>query len=241
MARTGSTRWPRTGRRSARSPRWPSARSSARRGCGANGTRPTPQRPHPQRPHPQRLTPSGLTPALPGLTPPTSPTAWLSLSSADAERLPQVLLGADAVGLGEPRRDLVVDLRGRVQPEGVEHVARAEDLDPPEARARELAGQHDVAVEPAATWLECGEAHPHLERDPRALREHRQRAHPTGGIEHRVEALPNLRRAPLEEPVEVAERPAGVGLVAVREGPPAGRARPHGRHHSQILPSGSTR
>src|SRR5689334_8129400 len=31
--------------------------------------------------------PAASPPALPGLTPPTSPTAWLSLSSADAERL----------------------------------------------------------------------------------------------------------------------------------------------------------
>jgi hypothetical protein len=38
--------------------------------------------------------------------------------------------------------------------------------------------------------------------------------------------------------LDVAERAATTGLVAVREGPPARRTRPHGRHRGPILPSG---
>jgi glycine/D-amino acid oxidase-like deaminating enzyme len=56
-------------------------------------------------------------------------------------RAPQVLLGADPVGLGQPPGELSVDFAGGGQPERVHHVARGYRVDAHEARAVDPPGQ----------------------------------------------------------------------------------------------------
>jgi hypothetical protein len=59
----------------------------------------------------------------------------------------QVALLANLIGLGQPGRDLVVDLVQLRQPEMVDVVARRERLDAAEAGVLQPAGQHHVAVD----------------------------------------------------------------------------------------------
>ena len=62
-------------------------------------------------------------------------------------------LRADGVGLGEPVRDLVVDLLDALDPEGVQVVAGRRTRSA--GSAGPAAGEHDVAVDPRAPRLQA--------------------------------------------------------------------------------------
>ena len=57
-------------------------------------------------------------------------------------------LQADGVRLREPCPDFVVHLFRSLQSEGMQHVQAGVDLDPVEPWRGELAGQHDMSVQP---------------------------------------------------------------------------------------------
>jgi hypothetical protein len=112
----------------------------------------------------------------------------------------------------------------------VHHVARRERVDAQEAGAFDLAGEHQVPVQPVPAWHERREAHSDLQGDARLFREHVDGADRLHRREHRVKGCADQRARAGEVPVQVAQRGAGVDLVTAGEAAPALRAGPQVRH-----------
>ena len=105
-----------------------------------------------------------------------------------------------------------------------------DDVDPGEARASDPAGEHEVPVQPVPARHERGEAHPDLQRDAGLLRQHPHGPEDPRGGQHLIEDGAHLRVGAREQLVHAAQRSARVRLIAVREAPPAVRARPQLLH-----------
>src|SRR4051812_25649621 len=106
-------------------------------------------------------------------------------------------------------------------------VARRVRLHAREARRLESPREHDMAVEPARSRHERGEAHPRGQRDARLLRQDRDRPAALGAREHRVEQRANDRLRPHEVLRKRPHRRARMRLVARGERAPAARTGPH--------------
>jgi len=138
----------------------------------------------------------------------------------------QVVLPAHVVRLGEPLRELLIDVVRASEPKGVQDVARGVLLDASEAGAVDATGENQVAVQPAGARRAGGEAHPDVQCDPGLLREHVDRTQGADDVEHAVEGGSDGRDAADEVPVQVTERGAGVDLVAGGERATTRRAGP---------------
>jgi hypothetical protein len=105
-----------------------------------------------------------------------------------------------------------------------------------------MPGQDKVPSEPVAAWGKGREAHAHLQRDPRLLRQHLHRAKRGDHGQHLVEGRPDVGVSASEMPVQITELSAGVDLVPVGEAAPASRTVPHRRrwHGSIIADRGGT-
>jgi len=79
----------------------------------------------------------------------------------------------------------------------------------------QAARQHDVAVQPVLLQREGGKAHPNLERDPRLLRQHRDRAIAPGGRDQRAKGGDHLGIAPRVVVGEPETARARVRLIPV--------------------------
>ncbi len=82
-----------------------------------------------------------------------------------------------------------------------------------------------MAVQAIAAGRHLRERHPDVERDAGLLGKHGDRPDLLQGGEKRIEQGPDFRRPALEVVLESVAA-AGVGLIAVRERPPALPARP---------------
>ncbi len=80
-----------------------------------------------------------------------------------------MLLLANFVCLAAQREEAGIDLFGLVDSELVEDVPRGVHLNTPEERVFGTASQHEMTVQPMLAGLERGEAHSHMESDPRLL------------------------------------------------------------------------
>jgi hypothetical protein len=101
-----------------------------------------------------------------------------------------VALLADAIGLGEPARQLGVHVRGLAQAQAMHVVARRHELDAHEARAVDPPREDEVRDEGSlARPVDAGEAHPDLQRDTRLRRVHGERAALPRGVHIAVEQL----------------------------------------------------
>ena len=137
----------------------------------------------------------------------------------------QVLLSADLVGFGQPRAEVLIDVAQLHEPERVQVIARRERLDAAEARVIETSGQHHVPVQPAAPRRHLREGHPHLEGDPRLLRQNLYRADRSDSGHYLPIQRANRRRLAAEVMRERVPA-ARVRLIAVGEDPPAFAAAP---------------
>jgi hypothetical protein len=82
---------------------------------------------------------------------------------------------ADAIRLGEPRRDFIPDLIDLLESKRMQMISRRESLDAPKARIIQAPRQNHVAVHPVLADDERGKTHPDLESNPRFLWQNRDR------------------------------------------------------------------
>jgi len=81
-------------------------------------------------------------------------------------QLEEMPLFADAVGLGEPGSDFVIDLIHALETKGVQMISRRERFDSVETRICQATRQHNVAVDPIPANNKRGKTHSHLKCDP---------------------------------------------------------------------------
>src|SRR5690348_10954160 len=112
----------------------------------------------------------------------------------------------------------------------MDDIARRDRFRSRESRAGDVPGQNQVTGQPLPSWHESGEAHPGVQRDPCLLRKNLDRAERLDHGERAIEGCPYDRRRPIEVPVKVAERRAGMRLIAVGECAPARAALPQWPH-----------
>ncbi|HET9410952.1 MAG TPA: hypothetical protein VFO75_03620 [Candidatus Dormibacteraeota bacterium] len=136
---------------------------------------------------------------------------------------------ADPVGLGQPGRDLVIDLRRVDEPEAVDLVARRDDFDASEARTVQAARQHDVAVNPMSPQSEGRKAHADLKGDAGLLGQHLDGTCLPCDRQQLPEGPHNLGVF-AREMVPQTDLAADVKLVAIRKAPTAGRTGPQRPH-----------
>ena len=139
----------------------------------------------------------------------------------------EMALLAHSVRFGEPAGDFVIDLIDPCETEGVQMIPRRERFDAAETRILQATCQDHVAVHPVSPNLERCEAHPDLERDPRFLRENRDRPVLPRDRQQFGEDGAHERRLVIKMRSERVS-PAGMRLISIRELPPAIRAAPHG-------------
>jgi hypothetical protein len=137
-----------------------------------------------------------------------------------------VVLETDLVRLIEVRRELFVDVLWTAQAECVQYVARRVDLDLPEPSVLDPSGEYQMSVEPLPSWDERGEAHPGVQGDAGLLGQDLHRSKGGDDLQHSVERRTDAWIRADEVPVDVTERCAGMGLVAVGKGTTALRALP---------------
>jgi hypothetical protein len=81
----------------------------------------------------------------------------------------------DSVRFSKPGGDFAVDFVDSSETEGVQMISRRESFDTAKARILQPTRQDHMAVQPVSPNDEGRETHPDLERDPRFLRENRDR------------------------------------------------------------------
>ena len=97
--------------------------------------------------------------------------AWVASPRPD-----QMSLLADAIGLGEPSGDFIIDLIHVREPKRVKMISRRKSLNAPETRIFEATRQDDVAVHPTSPNDKSRETHANLKGDPRLLGQDGNRA-----------------------------------------------------------------
>lgn len=112
-------------------------------------------------------------------------------------------------------------------------VAWRDDVDAPETRALQPAREHDVAVYPTPPQREGGEAHAHLEGNPRLLWHDRDRTGLLGRCKQALKGRDHLRFATCEVLIEPSVA-AEMELVAIGEAAPTFRTRPQLLHPAQL-------
>jgi hypothetical protein len=124
----------------------------------------------------------------------------------------------------------------------MQHVPRRVHLHPAESIRPRYTIEYDVPVEPSPSGNERGEADPHMQGDPRLLRQYLDGSEFPHDLQNAVEGGPDVGVAAEEQLVERSEGGAGVGLSGRSEGSPAARARPErtisdgrSRTHDHIL------
>jgi hypothetical protein len=131
-----------------------------------------------------------------------------------------MFLLANGIRLPRPISKLPVEILKRFEPERVQMIARREGLDAQEARMLHAPREHEVTDEIALANADRGERHPHLEGDPRLLREDLHVTDFSDQRNQRIEQLPDFWTLSLKVLIDAVPS-AGVRLVAIRELPPA--------------------
>ena len=131
-----------------------------------------------------------------------------------------MLLLASRIRFSRPSGKLTVQILKRVQAECVQMIARREGLDAQEPRVLHAPREHEMTDEMALTNAHRSERHSHLEGDPGLLRKDRHFTDVPDQRNQRIEQLPHFRTLSLKVLVDTVAG-AGVGLVAIRELPPA--------------------
>jgi hypothetical protein len=134
-------------------------------------------------------------------------------------------LFADSISLGQPRGDFIIHIIGVFESESVKMIPGRESLDAAKTRMLEPSRQNDVAIDPIPQNDKGGEAHAHLERDPRLLGQDRDGAVQFGDATQLVEDRANVPRFSFEMQCERVTT-ARMRLIAISELPFAIRASP---------------
>lgn len=124
------------------------------------------------------------------------------------------MLPAHLVGLADELKKRRVQILRPGQSKLMDDVSRREFLDARDERMPRTSRENEVSGEPVLAWLESRETHSCVKGDPGLLGEDLKRPELA---DDSVEARSNGRIRSGEMRVEVAERRAGVDLVAVRE------------------------
>jgi hypothetical protein len=131
-----------------------------------------------------------------------------------------MLLVADAIRLGEPLPELVVDFVDGRQAKCMPVIPWRESLDAAKARMFDAPSEHEMPVDPVPARRELRERHPHLKRDPRFLGQNPRWTDGFHRADEGVEQSPNLGTFAGEMIVEIVLA-ACMRLIAVREIAPA--------------------
>jgi hypothetical protein len=106
----------------------------------------------------------------------------------------QMALLANAICLGKPGGDFIIDFLDVLEAKGVQMISRRESFDPAKARMFQAARQDHVAIDPISPDHEGGETHPDLKCDARFLGENGDRPIAFRHGEQLIENRPDNRR-----------------------------------------------
>ena len=131
----------------------------------------------------------------------------------------------NAVGLGQPGGDFVINIINAPEPKRVEMISRRKGFDAPEARILEATREHDVPVHPISPNNERGETHAHLKGNPRFFGQDSDRTVLLRDRKQLVEDRPHARRFAAEVRGQRVAA-ARVRLITIGKLPAAIRAAP---------------